>query len=392
MKYPYFLFALVILSPSAGWAGPEKNLFNLAEEPKSPRFEIKDKTWPKEVGEAEICLWHEDKLAALSFGVDDNFGNEIAWWKEQAQRYDFKVTWFVITGRIGSNSQTGTWEQFRELEQLGHGVESHTVTHLHIEDPGWGGPEWDFAKARAAKSETLPPADQIPSGVEWEYREANAQIEANIPGKKVSAVAYPGGKHTKLNDRKIAAKIYRVGRGAGGRSNPVNMTDYLSTNGMSNWHFGEGSTGWNNVRNILDRNLYRGMQYRGWAMIFAHGVSANPELFTRTFAFLEENRKDLWIGLYTEVAKYGQERDTAELKVVASTPEQITLLVEDHMDDSYFDFPLTIKVRVPDDWKTAQAVQSEKSIPANLIKHEGASYALIQAVPDAGLVSLSPKS
>lgn len=431
----------LLLVPALMFAG-EKNRFNLSEKPAEPRFKVTDKTWPAKVGEADICLWHDDRLAALSLGVDDNFAGEIDWWKEQAALYDFKVTWFVITGRIMKEGRSygGLWSQFEELEKLGHAVESHTVTHLHVAEPGWGTPEWSYEKAQATRgtaikeareaailADAVTPKDGTPAtvaegesaegapaarpsaeslaaarlaaadkpatdparGVDWEYAQSIAQIESNIPGKKVSALAYPGGKNTVYNDRNIAAKHFRVARGATGAPNMANQTDYISTNAMSGWNFESPQGG--NPNNILDPNLYKGRYYRGWVILFAHGVSANPELFAKTFEFIKEKREKLWVGLYTDVAKYGQERDTATLKVESPGPEKITFSLTDEMDDSYFNFPLTVKVRIPDEWKDAAATQGEKPAATKIIQHEGAAYALVQAVPDAGLVTLTKK-
>jgi len=95
------------------------------------------------------------------------------------------------------------------------------------------------------------------------------------------------------------------------------------------------------------------------------------------------------VGLYADVAKYGQERDTATLKVESPGPDKITFSLTDEMDDSFFTFPLTVKVRIPDAWKSLEAKQGDKSVVAKIIQHEGASYALVQAVPDAGLVALT---
>jgi len=439
-QFLHLLVPALILSASTYAA--EKNRFNLSEKPDKPRFEVTEKRWPANIGEADICLWHDDKLAALSLGVDDNFAGEIDWWKEQAALYDFKVTWFVITGRIvrEGRSNGGLWSQFEELEKLGHAVESHTVTHLHVAEPGWGTPEWSYEKAQAARGaaikdkrqeailkgavsvkedapavviESAPaesgtsarisreehnaarlaladkPATDVTQGVDWEYAQSIAQIEANIPGKKVSALAYPGGKNTVYNDRNLAAKNFRVARGATGAPNMANQTDYISTNALSGWDFESPQGG--NPNNILDPNLYRGRYYRGWVILFAHGVSANPELFAKTFEFIKANREKLWVGLYTDVAKYGQERDTATLKVESAGPEKITFLLTDEMDDSYFNFPLTVKVRIPNEWKSLEAVQADKSITAKVIEYEGAAYALVQSIPDAGLVTLTGK-
>jgi hypothetical protein len=415
-KHPRaFLLSLGVVAAFSAASGSEKNRFNLAEKPEKPRFTLADISWPKEVGQAEICLWKDDKVAALSLGVDDNFAGEIDFWKETAKKHDFKVTWFVITGRIteGGRSAGGTWPQFRELEELGHGVESHTVTHLHLFDQNWGTPQWNYADVNAARKTAQqggediydrskmaadidaipnsPAPDWIRNGIAWEYSQSIDDIDKGIPGKKVSALAYPGGKATKFNDRETAAKYFRVARGATGAPNRADMTDYMSTNAMSNWAFGDATDKHpaGNVNNILDPQLYKGRYYRGWLVLFWHGVHANPALLERTVDFIERNREKLWIGLYADVAKYGQERDTATLTVESSTPEKITLSLTDEMDDSHFDFPLTVKVRIPNDWTTAKAEQAGKPVEAKILEHEGNAYALLQAVPDAGSITLT---
>ncbi len=437
-RLPIFLAAFLLL-PAVTQAA-EKNRFNLPDTPTEPRFKVTDKTWPQKIGEAEICLWHEDKLAALSLGVDDNIGTDIDWWKEQTAPYDVKVTWFVISGKVDRNRSTGYWKQFRELDQLGHGVESHSVTHLHMADPGWGGSTWTYegslAATAAQRAAANPPAgaedaeagapakkasapspgetvgappqpvtpkpavrpplptitltpEEIERGINWEYAESIAQLDKNIPGKQVSALAYPGGGFTKYNDRKIAAKYFRVARGARSTQNMANMIDYLSLNAESNWDFGDSKYGWVNPTNILDPKLYGGRYYRGWAILFSH--QANKPLVMKTLEFIKDNREALWVGLLIDVSKYGQERDTATLKVEFPGPDKITFLLTDEMDDSYFNFPLTVKVRIPNEWKDVAASQGDKSVKATILQHDGSAYALVQAVPDAGLVSLTGK-
>lgn len=391
MKLPLCVALLIPI----GLFAAEKNRFNLPDKPVKPRFKVTGRIWPREIGDADLCLWHDDKVAALSLGVDDNNAGDIPWWKEQAALYDFKVTWFVITGRVDCNRATGYWKDFRELSALGHGVESHTVTHYHIQDAGWGSNQWiGYAKSKARDAVQTEPTD-IPAGTAWEYAESKAQIEKNIPGKMVGAVAYPGGSNSvKCTDPHLAAKYYRMARAANGE-NTANAINYMAVGAQSNWHFGDPALhGGGNLNNVLDPNLYRGMYYRGWLVLFTHqiireGPYANLPRLQQTFDFIKANRNDLWVGLFAEVGRYGQERDTATLKVESPGPDKITFLLTDEMDDSYFNFPLTVKVRIPDDWKEVTARQADKPVEAKIIQHEGAAYALVQTVPDAGLVTLT---
>ena len=301
--------------------------------------------------------------------MDDNSAGDIPWWKEQGARYGFPVTWFVITARVGTGPNWGTWEGFAALDKDagGHAVESHSVTHLHTtETPNW-------------------------AGIEWEYAESIRQMEANMPGKRVSVIAYPGGPNTKLNDPAIAARYYRVGRGTRGMPNSANQIDYLSVNAMSSVSIGDPKAEWADVNTLVDPARFRGRFYRGWAVYLQHGVpQAQKEKLQPLFDFIEAHKEALWLVLFADVAKYGQERDTATLKVVEAGDKKIRLELGDRMDDAYFTYPLTVKVRVPDAWATVSARQAGRECRARLVVREGARYALVDVTPDAGVAEVSP--
>ncbi len=339
----------------------------LWEKPTRPRFKVTDKVWPEQFGQAHLCLWQDDKLAAMSYTIDDNGAPDHTWWIEQGKKYGFRATWFVISGRMASGGYWGTPAHWKKLKELGHDVQSHTVTHLHLETPGW-------------------------DGINWEYAKSIELIEACLPGHKVLTLAYPGGKHTKMNSRVVAAKYFIAGRGTVGTLNSANKIDYFNINASGGIHVRQDEKGmWGNIRTLLDKSLYRGRQYRGWAVYLAHGVKAKQkEHLSSIFEYVKANRDKFWVGLFTDVVKYGQERDSASLKVTRVDDAEVRFTLTDGVDDKLFDFPLTIKVRVKDDWKAIGATQGGKAVKAKLITHEGGTFALVQAVPDRGEVTLKP--
>ncbi|MBN1984498.1 MAG: hypothetical protein JW795_23430, partial [Chitinivibrionales bacterium] len=81
--------------------GQNTQKFNLPEEPTGPRFELKDKQWPTTFGAADVCLYEDDKTAAACITIDDNIPDEHEWWIEQANKYGWRFTWYVITDSIG---------------------------------------------------------------------------------------------------------------------------------------------------------------------------------------------------------------------------------------------------------------------------------------------------
>ena len=58
------------------------------------------------------------------------------------------------------------------------------------------------------------------------------------------------------------------------------------------------------------------------------------------------------------------------------------------MDEAIFTYPLTVKVRLPEGWKSAAARQDGKPAEVKTEEHEGAKFALVKAVPDKSEVTL----
>ena len=344
-------------------------LLNLAEKPTAPRFKLTDKEWPSKPGEASICLWNDDKLAAFSLTIDDNCAMDVPWWLEQSKKLHLPITWFLISGGVENpksyQGMTGNWALWKSVVEQGEAVESHTVTHLHVE-----------GKDAAGK----PKFPEGWKGVEWEYAESIKQIEAGIPGYKVHFLAFPGGGGGEMNDRNLAAKYYlanRTGRGL----NPANQIDYMWIKCVSK---------------PTELDAYfdpKSKAYRGWANAMTHYVG-NETLRAHAVEILDfykNHASDLWGGLFGDVARYGQERDTAKLVVDENSSAQIAFTLTDQMNDEFYDYPLTIKVRLPGDWKAVKAVQQEKELPVTIVEKDGGKFALVKAVPDKGKVVMTAK-
>ena len=385
---------LPILAENAPAAKPHQ-LFNLSEKPDKPRFALKDRDWPADVGDASICLWKDDALAAFSITIDDNSALDHEWWLEMGKKYGLRMTWFVITGRVAEAgkplkwgvdqvndgvrpSPWGTWEGFRKLFAAGHDIQSHTLTHIHTEFPEW-------------------------KGIEADYAASQKQIEKNIPGARCLTLAYPGGKDTELNNDAIASKYYIGARGGVGRLNPANQINYMRTFNIG----GEpkiGDASPSNKSQDMMTALEKGTgsmadYYRGWCVCTFHdapvelkGVKVR-EAAEKKWAMIQEKVQSgqLWMALFREVCQYGQERDTAKLEIREKSASKLIFNLTDEMDDTIFDFPLTVKVRLSPSSKAATATQGGKPVECKVVQHDGANFALVQAVPDHGLVILSAR-
>jgi peptidoglycan/xylan/chitin deacetylase (PgdA/CDA1 family) len=369
---PLFLLAALVTAaePPAPYVPPSDDQLMTLGGAKGERFPLREITWPAQPGQAEICLWQDDKYAACSITIDDNCAPDHEWWLEQTAKHGFKVTWFVVTGGVGGKNAgfNGTWEGFRKLREAGHEVQSHTISH---------------GKSDHTRDE---------AEVQREYAVSKQAVEEGIPGHRCIALAYPYG-----NGRgEVAAGYYIAVRGVHGAPSKANSINYLNT--------GKGSLDPDQLNAILGRPVVK-LKWlsdpgynRGWIQplyhLVLHGKTAEEKQASRAAAAadlvrLAAEKERIWIDTFVAVAKYGQERDSATLTTVKSETQAIELSLKDRMRDDLFDQPLSVKVRLPDAWTTVQARQGGKPIAATLVRHEDKPYALVAAVPDRGPITIT---
>jgi len=306
------------------------------------------------------------------------------------------ASWNLITGNIdgviskGRVSSAGTWKIWQQMLDEGYHLVSHSVMHNHDPVPtdGWPGPDWETA-------------------------ESIHQIDSHLPGHKARVYVYPGaGVHVFGQPRNLIAsawrpaiiKYYAAARGGGWNAfNQANMIDYFdihATTGtvpflLTNTNPKVADQNLNNLFAADPKNPYHNY-YRGWANVFIHFINNGKDFdtipfnvaYAKVLDFYNQHRNELWTGFFDDVALYGQERDTAMVKTDEATNEKIAFTLVSKMEPTIFDYPLTIKVRLPDAWKTVAANQNTTNLPSQFVIHEGRPYALVKVAPDRGQVVL----
>lgn len=350
-------------------------LLNLPDPGTIPRFTVSGLQWPANVGDLSIAMWAKDKVAAFSLTIDDNHVQDHAFWYEMAEQYGWKWTWFLIANQIGWSS-ADHWGHWQKALDKGHEVQSHGQTHLC---------DALFYTYR-------------------EYRQSQVEIERNLANAQVRTLAYPFGINTDKkgspceplisertkNSRAEAAKYFLAVRDVyGALSNPAKI-DYMKVPSVSSArNFLNPQAPWayfDSVFNPASAN------YRTWYVVHYHNLptDAAKNEVRQVLAHLKATEDKVWVAPFTQVAKYGQEYASAKLVNVQKAANQLSFELKDQMNDTWFNEPLTLKLRLPDGWNgTLTVQQNAANREVRTVVNQGKTYAVFEVIPDRGLVTVT---
>ncbi len=382
---------------------PEGVLRNLSDIPAQPRFPLAGKDWPQKPGDASVCLWEDDKVAALSFLLWGGLAPSLAAAEELIKtKYP--------AARFSSSLIAG----YIEHPSLHPGVSSDQP------DPAaWMAQKNAFSQGITFLSQSMtwnvdPVYEDGWPGPAWECAESIHSIDSHIAGNRTRVLVAPGAYMGPFNVSKtwrpVVAQYFCAEMGGlNAGINPANQVDYFNITGVGCQSMAQikADPTVDNDPNPTDKSFYNVLNsdpanpfykyYRGWIIPNCHVLSANTTtdpssiLFGKALDFLQRHQDDIWSGGVDVVAIYGEERDAATVETTEATDAKITLKVTSKINPATFDYPLTVKVRLPAAWKALSAVQNGQPVFAQIVQHEGNAFGLVKIVPNQGLTSLQSK-
>jgi len=63
---------------------------------------------------------------------DDGYTSQLKYAKPILDKYGFKASFFVVCGNVGTQPHWMNWQAIAELQKDGMDIESHTMTHAHL--------------------------------------------------------------------------------------------------------------------------------------------------------------------------------------------------------------------------------------------------------------------
>ena len=87
---------------------------------------------------------------------------------------------------------------------------------------------------------------------------------------------------------------------------------------------------------------------------------------------------------FNEAVAYLREKQRSDFTVTQITQDKYEVLLTHELPQDIFNYPLTMRTRVPQDWNNAQITQNGTVLDVEVQEIDGIRYAVYDVVPNTG--------
>jgi peptidoglycan/xylan/chitin deacetylase (PgdA/CDA1 family) len=254
-----------------------------------------------------ICQWKNDAKAALSFSFDDATVDHFTLAAPMLEKYGLRGTFFIVVNWIGKGNRL-TWDHVKSLEERGHEIGSHTMTHGNMVSLFKNG---DLAN------------------LEKEIVDPIGIIKEKI-GVPPVTFAFPLG----ARNPQVQAMVEQHFLAARGRDMGYDGTIFnLEKTNLK-----------------IDALIAKGEN----GVVLIHGIDPavkgykpfnDPTLLDQHFAYVKSREKELWVDTYANVSRYQFTVAACKVKSIRNTQKLMKFeLVSNEPNKPEKNVPLTIRI------------------------------------------------
>lgn len=317
--------------------------------------------------EAEIMPARGGASAIVSMTYDDALINTAEFNDAMFEKYGLKGTAILIVNNLTNNA--ATLQRFQRVMANGRiDAGSHSTTHDIITD------ETD------AQTLTMEIVDSYNT------------LKQYFPELDILTFAPSNNTISAAGEAMVEETYYAQRKGNRGLNSlsPAEGEWYnLLTRGIGD------------VSTVAERNKWVDEAIAGgrWLLEMWHGIDeggyhqqtkADAE---QHYAYLaaKQDAGEIWVASFTEATKYIRERQASVVSAQQSgdTIEVSLTYPDSELPAEIFDYPLTVKVAVPDAWGVAMVEQNGKSAAVSTFVEGAQRYAYVDIVPNGGVAAVT---
>lgn len=307
----------------------------------------------------EIATWKGFSEAVINYTFDDGCPNQFDVAIPMFDGYGFQLTIYLIPDWVPQDK----WGIIKQAISNGHEMGSHTVTHPSL-------------------------AELSPEEQRKEFLNSRKAIEERTGIKKCHTIAYPYCIHP---DLELCSEYYIAGRDCRGEIEKATPDSYYRISSI-----GCGDLSEFNTTKAITEKMSETASQNGWCVFLLHGIDndggyspVTSQVLKECLEYADKNRDRYWVTSLLNAVLYAKERDATIITEKENTKNQITLQITDNLDDSIYDFPLTIRRQLPDAWENISVRQGGILLESKVTTENNKRYVVFDAIPDKGEVILS---
>ncbi|MFC2137973.1 polysaccharide deacetylase family protein [Bacteroidota bacterium] len=305
----------------------------------------------------EVGTWHGFRQTAINYTFDDGTSNQFAIAIPMFNEFDFELTMFTVT------NWSPNWTALQNAADEGHEIASHTVTHANFGDID---------------------SDQEKT----ELKDSKEAIESNITGQQCITMAYP---YCVRGNDSICSEYYIAARACQGSIESRTPGSFMNVSSIIC-----GDLGAVNSIQSFKSKFESAANSNGWCVFLLHGVDNDggysplaSDILRSSLEFLDVRRSKFWVTTFKNSALYVKERNAVTVTETNNEDTLMTLQVTDTLIDSIYNYPISIRRPLPENWPSADVIQNNDSVSTRIVLVDSIVYLMFDVIPDAGEVKIS---
>ena len=355
------------------------------------------------ISSGEITKVADGRDAIVSIVHDDGIYNTATYLNQKLGELGLKGSVAVVAQNI-NESNRAQWQAIWDDGNLN--LESHSYTHTYMGQS-------DEAETALVNGSIY----EVPAGkMTKEIVGSQEYLREMFPGQRVLNFIKPGVGTIKTADgsaslpqiskeaMELIKENYISARSTGNTAytkqgvDTIPPKDYYTT---YCWMVQNNETGEEWITAVEEA-----VAEKAWSSFLFHGISENAptnneaktqevDKLLEKIAELEKAGK-VWVPFYADAIMYTKESISAKAIIMDYTtnPDEddiIEIIVTDELDNDIYNYPLTVKTKVPASWAKADFIQGERTEVLTSFVEDGETYVYAHVVPDSGVATLSYK-
>ena len=299
----------------------------------------------------EIATWSGFKQAATSFTFVQNAPCHVTVVAPLFDSYGYNASFYLLTDMVSN------WNDWKTVAGNGH----------------------EIGNNGAATSGKMSDS---------EISSAKNSIKTHIPGQNCNTLIYP---NCIVPNKTLVAQNYIAGFNC--------STQDLAQKTPGDWFevpiFMTGSQGLSSYSEIVSK-IQNAISHKGWVAFMTFGIvgkdngsvsysPTNLDAISGTLTWLKNNGS-VWVSTACNVAMYAKERDASTFAEISSTSTSATYSLTHSIADAVcaYDYPLSLRVPIPEGWTKLELTQAETAIPFTSDDY----FVYFDAIPNGGDIIL----